>query len=824
MVDQQPAAKPRSRTRLIIQTAVSLVLVVAIFYYLLRGIDLRLVWAQIQAMTWREEAVLALIGAWNLATYAFVWMSVTPGLSFGRAMVMTQAATAVTNTVPTVGPAIGVGLTYQMLGHWGYSGARITVAVFVSGVWNAFAKLGLPILALALVLLEGGATGGRVVAALAGIAGLVAAIVVFALLLRSEELARRFGLLAGRVASRMLRLVGRPPVTGWELATVKFRTRALELLEHGWVPITAATLVSHLSLYVVLLVCLRAVGVSNAEVSWAQVLVVFAFARLATAIPVTPGGAGVVELVLIGGLTAAGGDREQVTAAVLVYRALTWGLPILVGIGCYLWWRRTSLQPEPATPGSQHTADPATAAATDRPAPQGGDHQPQARPRAYVRHPSDVLRVVLGLVILLATMPAIHQHRLGVREANLFRLLNDLALPTWTRWPIWGVMQLGVIGAVPLVAGLALVTRRIRLAAYAALAGGTIYLIAKLVKAFVQRGRPQTLLADVYIFDIPDRGLGYVSGHSAVAVALATVASPFLGRRARRVAWTLAGLVCVARIYVGSHLPLDVVGGAALGWAAGALVLLVFGAPTGHPSLDRVRTALQAYGFDPADLAPLPGEDRRSARYLVSSHSRPDLFVKVVTRERRDSDLLYRAWSWLGHRGRPPSRLGDAVAQVEHEATMGLLAAAAEVRVPPVLLVRSFGNGAGLLVQQRVHGRDLTDLAGEPLDRPRLADLWRQVARLRAVRIAHGDLGLASVMVDEPGRVWLVDFDRAEAATSQALLDRDLATLLAALDGVADPALVRATAEQTLGQDTMARVLPQAAAPPAAAAHTAQGS
>jgi uncharacterized membrane protein YbhN (UPF0104 family)/membrane-associated phospholipid phosphatase len=824
MVDQQPAAKPRSRTRLIIQTAVSLVLVVAIFYYLLRGIDLRLVWAQIQAMTWREEAVLALIGAWNLATYAFVWMSVTPGLSFGRAMVMTQAATAVTNTVPTVGPAIGVGLTYQMLGSWGYSGARITVAVLVSGVWNAFAKLGLPILALALVLLEGGATGGRVVAALAGIAGLVAAIVVFALLLRSEELARRFGLLAGRVASRMLRLVGRPPVTGWELATVKFRTRTLELLEHGWVPITAATLVSHLSLYVVLLVCLRAVGVSNAEVSWAQVLVVFAFARLATAIPVTPGGAGVVELVLIGGLTAAGGDREQVTAAVLVYRALTWGLPILVGIGCYLWWRRTSLQPEPATPGSQHTADPATAAATDRPAPQGGDHQPQARPRAYVRHPSDVLRVVLGLVILLATMPAIHQHRLGVREANLFRLLNDLALPTWTRWPIWGVMQLGVIGAVPLVAGLALVTRRIRLAAYAALAGGTIYLIAKLVKAFVQRGRPQTLLADVYIFDIPDRGLGYVSGHSAVAVALATVASPFLGRRARRVAWTLAGLVCVARIYVGSHLPLDVVGGAALGWAAGALVLLVFGAPTGHPSLDRVRTALQAYGFDPADLAPLPGEDRRSARYLVSSHSRPDLFVKVVTRERRDSDLLYRAWSWLGHRGRPPSRLGDAVAQVEHEATMGLLAAAAGVRAPAVLLVRSFGNGAGLLVQQRVHGRDLTDLAGEPLDRPRLADLWRQVARLRAVRIAHGDLGLASVMVDEPGRVWLVDFDRAEAATSQALLDRDLATLLAALDGVADPALVRATAEQTLGQDTMARVLPQAAAPPAAAAHTAQGS
>jgi uncharacterized membrane protein YbhN (UPF0104 family)/membrane-associated phospholipid phosphatase len=824
MNDQQPpAAKPRSRTRLMVQTAVSLVLVVAIFYYLLRGIDLALVWAEIRAMTWTEDAVLALIAAWNLATYALVWMSVTPGLGFRRAMVMTQAATAVTNTVPTVGPAIGVGLTYQMLGSWGVSGARITVAVLVSGVWNAFAKLGLPILALALVALQGGASGGRVVAAVGGIAGLVAAIVVFALLLRSEELARRFGLLAGRVASRLLGLVRRPPVQGWELATVKFRTRTLELLEHGWVPITAATLVSHLSLYVVLLACLRAVGVSDAEVSWAQVLLVFAFARLATAIPITPGGAGVVELVLIAGLTAAGGDRAQVTAAVLVYRALTWALPILVGIGCYLWWRRTSLQPQPATPGPQQGADPAAGATTtDRSGAPAGGHQPQAR--AYVRHPSDVLRVVLGALILLATMTAIHQHRIGVREANLFRLINDLALPGWTRWPIWGVMQLGVIGAVPLVAALALVTRRVRLALYAALAGGTIYLVAKLVKAFVQRGRPQTLLEDVHILFVPDRGLGYVSGHSAVAVALATVASPFLGRRARRVAWTLAGLVCVARIYVGSHLPFDVLGGAALGWAAGALVLLVFGAPTGHPSLDRVRSALERYGFDPADLAPLPGQDRRSARYLASSHSRPDLFVKVVTRERRDSDLLYRAWSWLAHRGRPPSRLGDAVAQVEHEATMGLLAATAGVHAPPVLLVRSFGNGAGLLVQQRVAGRDLTDLDDQRLDQARLDDLWQQIASLRAAGIAHRDLGRDSVMMDERGEVWLVDFDRAEAAASQALLDRDLATLLAALDGVADPALVRATAEQALGQDTVARVRPMGPSTPAAPAQAARGS
>jgi len=68
-------------------------------------------------------------------------------------------------------------------------------------------------------------------------------------------------------------------------------------------------------------------------------------ARLATAVPVTPGGVGVVEAVLIGGLVAAGGAKAEVVAAVLVFRALTWLLPIPVGVGTYLWWRKQSLSP-----------------------------------------------------------------------------------------------------------------------------------------------------------------------------------------------------------------------------------------------------------------------------------------------------------------------------------------------------------------------------------------------------------------------------------------------------------------------------------------------
>jgi uncharacterized membrane protein YbhN (UPF0104 family) len=350
-------AKRASRTKMVARIALALALIVIIFWYLLKDISLAEVWAAITAMTWGELAGLAAIAAWNLVTYAFVWMTVTPGLRFGRAMVMTQATTAITNTVPA-GSAIGIGMTYAMLHSWGLSRGRTTIAVLVSGVWNAFAKLAIPVLALALVALQGNASAARITAAALGIGGLIAAIVVFALMLRSEHMAERVGVTAGRVASRLLALIRRPPVQGWEIATVKFRNRTVDLLEHGWFPITAATVVSHLSLYLVLLACLRDVGISDAEVGWAEVLAVFAFARLATAIPFTPGGAGVVEAVLITGLAAAGGDKAEVVAAVLVYRALTWGLPILVGVGCLLWWRKQTLTTPSDTASSTGAARP----------------------------------------------------------------------------------------------------------------------------------------------------------------------------------------------------------------------------------------------------------------------------------------------------------------------------------------------------------------------------------------------------------------------------------------------------------------------------------
>jgi putative heme transporter len=131
--------------------------------------------------------------------------------------------------------------------------------------------------------------------------------------------------------------------------------------------LTISALLSHFALYLVLLLALRHVGVSEREVSWAQILGVFAFVRLISAFPITPGGIGLVELGYIGGLYLAGKThadvpldafKAQVAAAVLVFRTLTFVLQIPLGALTYVIWQRKKSWRKPVP---QEPLEPAVA-------------------------------------------------------------------------------------------------------------------------------------------------------------------------------------------------------------------------------------------------------------------------------------------------------------------------------------------------------------------------------------------------------------------------------------------------------------------------------
>lgn len=197
--------------------------------------------------------------------------------------------------------------------------------------------------------------------------------------------------------------------------------------------------------------------------------------------------------------------------------------------------------------------------------------------RRHRRQPFDAVLVVAGAVVMaLSALPASAATVSGA-EVGAFRAMNDL--PDAPSALVWTPMQLGSIVAVPATALVAAALRRVRLGLALGLGGLLAWLVAKVVKSEVMRGRPGALLEEAVLRDAPAGGLGFVSGHAAVAVALATLAWPYLGSKGRALVAVLAVLVGVLRVYVGAHLPLDIVGGAGLGLVAGGVVRLALGRP-----------------------------------------------------------------------------------------------------------------------------------------------------------------------------------------------------------------------------------------------------
>jgi putative heme transporter len=362
--EAERAKKAKFGLRQAIQLVITIVVLVLIFVFLLpKFADYGAVWKTITSMTWLEIASLFVVGLWNLFSYLPVLTAVLPGLTLRQAFVSTEATTAIANTFPA-GGAVAIGLTYAMYNSWGFTGAEIVRSIIVSGVWNTFAKLGMPIIALGLLVLQGSATPGLVTASLIGLAVLVGAVVVFALLLRSEQLARAVGSTLGRMAGWFYRLIRKQYGRDMASAAVEFRENTVGLLERRWLRITIAVLVSHLSLFVVLLLCLRHVGVSEQEVSTVKAFAAFSFVRLLSALPITPGGAGIVELGYVAALGAGQSDivKAQIVAATLVFRAITYFLPIPIGVGTWLFWRRNTSWRKPV--GARTDAEGLPAAAS----------------------------------------------------------------------------------------------------------------------------------------------------------------------------------------------------------------------------------------------------------------------------------------------------------------------------------------------------------------------------------------------------------------------------------------------------------------------------
>ena len=376
-------------------------------------------------------------------------------------------------------------------------------------------------------------------------------------------------------------------------------------------------------------------------------------------------------------------------------------------------------------------------------------------------------------------------------EVNLFRLINQLPSPLDA--PLLGVMQLGALAAVPVIAVAVALAGRYRLAGVVALAGGSAWGAAKLAQFIVDEEAPQLRLSKVVLHGGAAPGLAFPASHVAVAAALSVAAAPYLGRAGRRLVWLVTALIAVARVYVGVHMPIDVLGGLGLGIAAGSLTLLALGAPVVGSAPDQMRRLLRAAGIGVTAVEPVGPHGQR---VRCESDEGATFFVKVLDWDAPDQGWVSRVWRLAAYREvYAPVSPASPAHRADRVAHAMLLAQRGGVRCPDLVATPDLGQQVSLVVRRWVEGTDLADLPDDLLGPDVLDDALRQLARLHAAGVAHNQMGPGHLLVDDAGHVWLLGWGAARATPSAADRAADRAQLLVtlALRVGAEPVIAAAT-------------------------------
>ncbi len=403
----------------------------------------------------------------------------------------------------------------------------------------------------------------------------------------------------------------------------------------------------------------------------------------------------------------------------------------------------------------------------------------ESPPLAAERSPADVLRVVVaaGCLAVVLLLQWLAGDTLARNGHDTLRGLDTL--PSWLVTGVVAVTWLA--GLVTFVGGavMALLGRRWRALRAGAL-GVALALVADglLVAAGGPTAPPVAVhgsALDVFVDHPSATELAL-----AVSAALATAAAPWVGRAWRRGAWTVVIGLLIGRSLVAA-VGLASIRALLAGWLAGALSVVILGAPPRRAGGRAIAAGLAAVGVPVTRMEQASLDARGSTPWFADAVDGRRLFVKSLGRDERSADLLFRIYRRI-----LPRDLGDERGflslrrAVEHEALVALAARDLGVRTPRFVTLATAEPASFVLAYEGIEGRSLDRVDPAEVDDGILAAVWEQVARLRAHRVAHRDLRLANVFVAADRAVWMIDFGFSELAASDTLLATDLAELLAA--------------------------------------------
>lgn len=489
-----------------------------------------------------------------------------------------------------------------------------------------------------------------------------------------------------------------------------------------------------------------------------------------------------------------------------------------------------------------------------------GGVQVSVSPRRRVRSQADVVRLIIGLAligvgVLVATWL---RNTIGGAEEDIVDVYERV--PDRFAEALTGLAVIGA-GVVPFVVLVVLIARRHFRQAAALLAGavGAGLSMAWLTDFLANQGVIAAVDPDTdRVVELTSPTFA-TSPLIAAAVALVIIASPWISQQWRRVLWFGVGLLVLFRIVSSSEPPLDIVVAIAVGMAVGSLALLAFGTEGSDPDAPELVGMLRSIGR-PRRIEQLAGSN--PLVYGVEMDDGRRLEMRVRTVHDRSENLLEQLWRSVRLRTWVNDRPYDTVQRrIEHEALAQRAAGDAGAVVARVRSIVGSQTGSVGLLEERLEGGpvtaviahpsartsaspdapvspgaaaqpgpapvpdpteiaptdedhgvpgdgDLSSVADENLDRSLLRAVWRQVLGLHRDRIAHRNLGLASVWVTPEGQAVLRNFDGAALAASDRDLALDRAQLLVSTALVIGPRAAVEAAIAAVGADAVVTAVP----------------
>jgi uncharacterized protein (TIRG00374 family) len=341
---QRTSPPGRNPWRVVVSTAVTVAVLVVVFAGIFPKVaDYSQAWSSIQQMPTAYVVALVMATVVNLAVYVWPLQAALPGLGYRPGFVVRQTSFAISNAVPA-GGAVGLGVQYGMLDSYGYGAGAAASAIAIVSVFNVFAMLVMPVVGVVALLASGVVDGTYLLMAAIGVLAVGVAAVAFTVALRSERGARTVGRWAERLVNPLTRRLSHGRSVDLTGKLLDFRSSVVDVLQVRWLQVSLSTLLLQVTSWAVLVLALRGLeaGTGTVTVTWNEALAAFSFARVASFIPITPGGLGTVDAALAALLTGYGATSSQALAADLVWRAATYVPQVLLGALTFLWWRVTA--------------------------------------------------------------------------------------------------------------------------------------------------------------------------------------------------------------------------------------------------------------------------------------------------------------------------------------------------------------------------------------------------------------------------------------------------------------------------------------------------